>query len=168
MRVGTGGPSDRVGTSVRVGILLLGTGTGILPSSTVIVGASRAGLSATRGGSVRSARLMSSSSSSSRGAGDVGEGISVGTGISVGEEGAVGLVRRVEDACAPDAPVLRLGTAIKAESVGTSVGTVARRRGGGTRCIEEGGSVADGEDGAGLLRGGTSPTSTSIKLWLGI
>lgn len=43
-------------------------------------------------GMSRKARLMSSSSSS-MGAGDVGDGASVGTGISVGEAGAVGLVR---------------------------------------------------------------------------
>lgn len=53
-------------------------------------------------GRVRSARLTSSSSSSS-GAGDVGDGCSVGTGISVGDEGAVGLVLRVRPVRTPPA-----------------------------------------------------------------
>jgi hypothetical protein len=123
-----------------------GRRTGIRDSSV----AARAGvICGGREGSIRNAMLTSSSSSI--GAGEVGEGNSVGTGISVGEEGIVGLVR-----ARPATPVrnalMRLGR--PRVSVGTSVGAsvpaVPVR--GGTSCMADGASV--GEVGATRRSGG--------------
>lgn len=94
---------------------LLGGGTGTPDSSTTSatgeLAMSTIGLLGGRLGSNRKARLTSSSSSSI-GAGDVGDGNSVGTGISVGDDGAVARVFRVRVGCVPLVWV-----------VGTTVGT---------------------------------------------